>query len=101
MRISDWSSDVCSSDLQRRDQREVAEFGNHDGTTTPVSASVWHLTPPSVLPTRWAPATTCGRGDGLAPAAELNGAHECSPSLHFSGPASSARSQVASCLGRP
>src|SRR3546814_15359652 len=81
MRISDWSSDVCSSDLhQRCDQREVAEFGNHDGTTTPVSASVWPLTPPSVLPTRWAPDTACGRGDGLAPAADLNGAHECSPS---------------------
>src|SRR3546814_19944113 len=113
MSISDWSSDVCSSDLisqhdqqelglrggtgerhqasitlpdpvsrhqglqhrnhQRRDQREVAEFGNHDGTTTPVSASVWPLTHPSGLPTPWPPDTACARAAGLAPPPPLNG----------------------------
>src|SRR3546814_20288007 len=30
MRISDWSSDVCSSDLVRRDQAETAHFAQKD-----------------------------------------------------------------------
>src|SRR3546814_11712161 len=28
MRISDWSSDVCSSDLQRRARRRLAKLGD-------------------------------------------------------------------------
>src|SRR3546814_3380650 len=35
MRISDWSSDVCSSDLERLQARRVQEIGRPVGTKRP------------------------------------------------------------------
>src|SRR3546814_7620967 len=36
MRISDWSSDVCSSDLKVRHGRAVVEFGSGSSAKTPL-----------------------------------------------------------------
>src|SRR3546814_10836819 len=40
MRISDWSSDVCSSDLVRRRPSTVARTGSDPRTTGPVATTV-------------------------------------------------------------
>src|SRR3546814_2001201 len=47
MRISDWSSDVCSSDLPPRAPARSAGFQGHDQG----GAQAWLRTPPSSVPT--------------------------------------------------
>src|SRR3546814_6294456 len=37
MRISDWSSDVCSSDLRHRDRPGARPYGPAAGTSAPIS----------------------------------------------------------------
>src|SRR3546814_17335547 len=53
MRISDWSSDVCSSDLQQRQPRARGHAGN--AAPAPLAAAAW----------RWRVAGTTARGPRL------------------------------------
>src|SRR3546814_2949525 len=41
MRISDWSSDVCSSDLPAVDDRAAEEFGIEQRSCTDLAADWW------------------------------------------------------------
>src|SRR3546814_7048082 len=56
MRISDWSSDVCSSDLQIRTL--VAHLWENDGEVLTVTGQFLdsvNVPPPGLLPELWAP----------------------------------------------
>src|SRR3546814_15002918 len=65
MRISDWSSDVCSSDLTT--VFEMAEFDGHlyAGTANPITGGELWKTRGGDLPYHWTKVFDRGAGRGL------------------------------------
>src|SRR3546814_10882084 len=77
MRISDWSSDVCSSDLPFRGSlRRALRLGKHRRMTgTPHLLIVWHSR------TGGSKALAEAAAEGAATAAQLAAADEVTPEL--------------------